>query len=480
VAWIAERKDVLSTLFWLLTLLFWTRYVQRKSKAESRESRAGDRKSSVERRASRARRSEGSAAVGTASLNALDSRLSTLDYSLALFCFALGLAAKPMLVTLPFVMLLLDGWPLRRFTVRDWRSTGAGLLTEKWPFFLMSAASCAVTLVAQRSVMHSLARYSLGSRVANGAISYVRYVGKLFWPADLALPYPLPGRWAWGLVIAAGVLLAGLCVAAVWLRKRGPYVTVGWFWFIGTLIPVIGLVQVGGQSMADRYTYIPSIGMFILVIWGAAELCSRWRVPKYVEAAAAALLLAVCAGQTRAQLQYWRNSDTLFAHTLAVTAKNAVAHNYLGRSLMAAGRLDEAMAEFCRALEIAPDYDEAHNAAGILLLMKREFAEAAGHFQQILRTRPNHIDARLNLGVALVRQGKVEAAMDQYREVLRLSPAEVEAHRNLGMALARLGRLDEAAAEFKETLRLRPDDAVALQKMAELGLQGTGPRRPAP
>ncbi len=285
VAWVSERKDVLSTFFWSLAIWAYARYAQKP---------------------------------------AAGFPLRSKDYFLALIFFALGLMSKPMVVTLPFALLLLDYWPLQRIKsgeIFTRRGVMPRLIGEKIPFFILSLIGSALTFCTQlhcRAVV-SLARYPAGARIGNVIVAYVRYLAKTFWPANLASPYPLPQHWPGNQVLAAAVLLMGLSLLAVWTARKRPYVLTGWLWYLGTLIPVIGLVQVGAQSMADRYTYIPLLGVFWIVVWAAADLISHWQPPRLVVAVAGLLLLGTCAAQTRAQLNCWRNSESLFRHTLART-----------------------------------------------------------------------------------------------------------------------------------------------------------------
>ena len=443
VAWIAERKDVLSTLFLLLTLWAYGRYAQE----------------SVQRR--------------RAGVKCLASR----NYWLGVFFFALGLLSKPMLVTLPFAMLLLDYWPLRRLPLPSrgslyttQRATFLHLVREKITFFLLSITACAMTFLLHKKNegIVSLVEFPLSARIENAFVSYVQYLGKTFWPVKLATPYLLSEHWPGMQVVLAVVLVMSLSLAAAWLGRRRPYVFVGWFWFLGTLIPVIGLAQAGYQAMADRFTYIPLIGVFLVLVWGASEVFEHWRTPKTAIIGMAVLMLTACAFRTRDQLQYWQNGESLFRHTIAVTENNYLAYCKLGTALAARGQLAEALDDFREALQIRPDYAEPHNNLGIIFAMSGNLDEAVEHFHEALRFRPNYADAHLNLGFALVSQGKLDEAIQQYQEVLRLAPDDAEAHFNLGIALARLGRRDQAMTQFREALRLKPDFAEAGEQLRTL------------
>jgi protein O-mannosyl-transferase len=413
VAWIAERKDVLSTLFWMLTLGAYVRYV----------------------REARLRR-----------------------YWIVLLTFALALMAKPMVVTLPFVLLLLDYWPLRRLELGSTqRSSWGNLVWEKWPLFALAAASSIVTLVAQQrgGAVAGLSRVPLDLRLENAMVSYVTYIFKMFWPARLAVfyPYSPPSGW-W--VIGSMLILLGVSAVAIWAARRHPYLLVGWLWYLGTLVPVIGLVQVGDQPRADRYTYIPLIGLFIMIAWGASHLLSGWS-HRPILLPAALIVIAVCSITAHGQVQYWGNSYSLWTRALQVTEGNYLAHNNLGLVLADQGRVDEAVAHYTEALRAKPGYALAHNNLGIALVRQGKIEEAMVHYKEALRINPDYADAHNNLGNALAKQGNSGAAMAQYFEAARIKPDLAEPHNNLGIALASQGRFDEAVAEYSEAIRLRPD-----------------------
>ena len=424
VAWVAERKDVLSAFFFLLTLWAYGKYVE---SSRVRNSRSG------------------------------------AWYGCALLLFALGLMSKPIVVTLPFVLLLLDYWPLRRLAIGDWQLVTRHLVREKVPFFLLSALSCVVTFVAQHKggTVRSLASFSVGERFGNGLVSYGQYLGRTFWPVELAVFYPHPGQWPAGQVMLAGVLVAGLCLGAAWLGRRFPFAVVGWYWFVGMMIPVIGLVQVSNQSMADRYTYLPLIGVFMIVAWGAGEVVARWELPKVVVGIAAGGVAVACAAGTEAQLGYWRDSESLFRHALAVTKDNFVAYNSLGNALLEKGQVDEAIAHFQKTLEIQPDYADVHNNLGNALLQKGRVDEAIAHFQRALKILPNHELAHYNLGNALLQKGRVDEAINQFQKALEIRPDYADAHNNLGNVLLQKGRVDEAITQFQKALATQSDFADA-------------------
>lgn len=465
VAWVAERKDVLSACLGFLALLFYAGYAKRQ------------KEDNLERGV--ASRTDGSAFLGSP------------QYWLAWFCLALGLMGKPMLVTWPCVLWLLDYWPLGRCKPGHVRF----LVTEKIPLVALAAAASVVTFVVQKQsgAVKELASLPLGMRAENALISYCRYVGKMFWPTDLAVFYPHPGDWPLWQVLLAGVLLAGFS-AMFWInRRRYPFLLVGWLWFVGTLVPVIGLVQVGFQSMADRYSYIPSVGVLIMTVWGAFELARRWRRGVLVFSLAGSVAIVFCFALTRQQIGYWKNSETLFRHALEVTADNFTARNSLGNALLDQGQTDAAItqfqaalrlepncaethdnlgnaltkqgetdaaiSEFQTALRLKPNYAEAHNNLGNALGKKNQIDPAVKEFQEAMRLDPDAAEPRYNFGNLLAKTGQTDAAIQQYQEALQLNPHYFEAHNNLGIVLARKGETDAAIRQFQEALRLNPDHA---------------------
>jgi tetratricopeptide (TPR) repeat protein len=461
VAWVSERKDVFSTFFALLSLLSYAHF----AKADRRRS-----------------------------------------FWSALFFFALGLMSKPMLVTLPFVMLLLDWWPLQRISNHKFQiSNLRRLVWEKIPFFMLSAISCAVTFVAQQKggAVATLQKISMPERIENAFVSYARYLGKTFWPDTLANPYPHPGQWELSLVIYSIALIIGLSAIAILFARKFPFVPVGWFWFLGTLIPVIGLIQVGDAAMADRYTYFPLIGISIIVVWGGGLICGKWRVPNALVVFSAVIILAACALRTRDQLAYWQNSGTLFGHALAVTENNYVAENDLGTWLSAQGNTPEAMNCFRRSLEIksdnpdalynlgnafanlgdwdravenyllalkiAPDSPDILGNLGFALAAKKDFAGAIANFEAALKLDPGYADAHNNLATVYFIEKKFDQAAQHYREASRISPDNPQLYANLGDALARQNKISEAVQNYQEALRLNPGDARTRSKLQALG-----------
>ena len=431
VAWIAERKDVLSTLFGLLTIWAYVEYARRPALRR---------------------------------------------YLIMFPPFALGLMAKPMLVTLPFVLLLLDIWPLGRMalaagipgpgravTPSNPRTSWPLLVKEKIPLFGLTVVSSLATYVAQKQggAVSGLDALSLTLRLENSAVSYLAYIGKMLWPANLAVfysyPKSLPVEWVGGSLL----VLAGVSVLVIRFAARLPYLLVGWLWYLGTLVPVIGFVQVGIQSMADRYTYLPLIGLFIIMAWGIADLLSRWRVRDMALTLAAVLVILACAITARVQVGYWGSSLLLWNHAVEASADNYRAHLALGALYADQGRLDLAIQHFSEALRIRLDIPEGHNGLGAALADQGKLLEAIPHYVEALRLKPALFEAHNNLGNALWRQGKVEEAITEYREALRLKQDYAEAHNGLGAALDDQGKIEEAIAQYREALRLKPELAGA-------------------
>ena len=438
VAWIAERKGLLSAFFGLLALHAYARYVER-SKGRSPKSKAW--------------------------------------YGVACGCFMLSLLSKPILVTLPFAMLLLDCWPLKRveypFSLKASQERGRyfrsawRLIWEKVPFFGIAMLSGAVTVWThkQAGAIQPLALLPLKDRLENAVVSYARYMGKMVWPTGLALPYPHPGQWPLGFVFVAAGVVAGLSLTALWLGRRHAYVLVGWLWFLGTLVPVIGVIQWGGQAMADRFTYIPSIGLFIIMVWTAGELVEGGQRLKGLAAAVSLLMLGACAFLARHQVQYWRDSQRLFRHAVEVTSDNVVALNSLGFYYTARGQPEEAEKSFQRALGIKPNKYSWHGL-GSALIDKRQYAEAVAACEAALKTDPEMARAHSTLGVALTKLGQTNEAMSHYLEALRLRPELAEAHYNLANALAIRGQIETGRQHYEASLRSDPNSADAHNNLA--------------
>jgi Flp pilus assembly protein TadD len=449
VAWVSERKDVLSTFFGLLSLWAYARYAQCVAGDMCRVTR-------------------------TESIRSRFTFHVLRFYWLALLFFALGLMSKPMLVTLPLVMLLLDWWPLQRVKSGQWPAAGIrSLVWEKIPFFLLSVISCVVTYIAQQKggAVTALTRITLSQRLDNAFVSYARYLGKTFWPVNLAVLYPLPAHWNGGLVIFSVLLVIGLSVAAVWLGCKWPFVSVGWFWYVGTLVPVIGLVQVGIQSMADRYTYWPLIGVFMVLVWGFNAAREKWRLPESLVLFLVGMALLAGAGTTRSQLSYWRDSETLFRHTLAVTENNYLAYNNLGTCLSEKGQLAEAMDCFQKSLRIKPDNADALCNMGNAMTRSGQWNEAVDYYHRALQIVPDQPDVLSNLGMVQVNRKQYAEAVAYFEKALQVNPDSASAHNNLATVLFIEGRFDEAARHFREALRLQPDNPQIYSNLGDALLQ---------
>ena len=435
VAWASERKDVLSTFFWMLTLIAYTRYAQKRSKVEARGSRADT------------------------PVQALDARRSTLDYYLALLFFACGLMSKPMVVTLPFVLLLLDFWPLNRFPPGCSARSLINLIVEKLPFFALTLAASVVTYFVQTSgrALWSPAGLSFSSRVANALWAYERYISKTFWPADLSIFYTHPYHWPAGLTMGAAFLLALWSGLFIWRARQNPYLLVGWFWFLGTLVPTIGLVQVGSQSMADRYMYIPSIGLFIMVVWGLDDFLN-WRPHwRRITTLAGGVALAGCLVGTRIQLSYWQNSIKLFSHAIEVTTDNFVAYTCLGETLRDLGLKKEALMVCAEAVRIAPNSPVAQYNYGMALLQNNKLDEALAHLDAAGRLAPHNSEVQYNLGLFLLLHNKPAEAVSHFAAALVERPDFAEAHYRLAQVLSQQHKSKEAVFHYREALRLKPE-----------------------
>ncbi|HEX3624652.1 MAG TPA: tetratricopeptide repeat protein [Verrucomicrobiae bacterium] len=325
-----------------------------------------------------------------------------------------------------------------------------------------------VTYLVQRhtGMMDSLESVPLGARVGNALISYCRYLEKLFWPTNMAVFYPYPKHdWPAMWVLLAILAMTGVSAFIYLQRTKRPYLLTGWLWFCGTMVPVIGLVQVGGQAMADRYTYIPSVGVFILVVWGACELarCPAFRL---LLGAASCLVIILCAGLTRQQLRYWQNNESLYRHALAVTSHNYLAHHNLGIALFKQGRIDEAISQYRDALHLEPANSEAHYDLGAALAVTGDTDSAILELQKSIQLNPDYAAARVNLGTALASKGRIAEAISQYREAVRLQPDNAGFRYGLGTVLGMSGQMDEAIVQFQEALRLQPDYVAAQHNLA--------------
>jgi len=425
VAWVSERKDVLSTFFALLALLSYVRFTQ-------------------------------------------DNRRR--NFWLAVIFFALGLMSKPMLVTLPFVMLLLDYWPLQRIQdskAKTWNVRPCAL--EKWPFFLLAALSSTVTFLAQRNdAVASLAKVPLTLRFENAILAYADYLLKTIWPTQLAVFYPLSKHLAWAPVATAAAVLI-LISAVAWLeRRRSPWLLVGWLWFLGTLMPVIGLVQVGDQAMADRYGYFPLIGIFIAFTFAIAKGVNRSRFAKTTCAVAGVLILSACLVLTENQLRYWRDSESLFSHAIAVTKDNALAHLNLGAALDEQNRPDEALIEYQKALQLAPYRHEIFNNIGKLLNDEGKPEAALTYCREAVRLNPKSPFSHNSLGLVLVELGRFDEAMYQFSEAAQLDADYAPPRFQMGKILLKQGHDAEAMPHFHEALRIEPDNPPMLIYLARV------------
>lgn len=420
VAWVAERKDVLSALFGFITLHLYTAYVTKQQQSL---------------------------------------------YILSLSAFALGLMSKPMLVTLPVVMLLLDYWPLERFRDNTTHEAGraVALVKEKIPFLACALGSGIITIYAQQmsGAMTTLLAIPIQLRCKNALLAYVTYIGKTVWPRNLAVYYPFPADIPLWQALGAFLLLSLATIATIRSRRRYPYLMAGWFWFLITLAPVIGIMQVGAQSMADRYTYLPLIGLFIMVAWGIPDLLKRVRQRPVILALLAAMAITAVTTLTWLQLGYWHDSISLYRHTIEVTSNNRLAHYNLGVALAAHNEPDAAIREYRETLRITPSDADAHSALGVMLINRGELAAAIRELQEAIRFRPDFMSAHNNLGIALSKNGHPQAAIREFREALRLKPDFAEAHNNLGVAMSNNDEPDQAIREIREAIRINPDFAEA-------------------
>ncbi len=406
VAWVAERKDVLSAMFCFLTLIFYSEYVSRKK---------------------------------------------TSLYIISLLTFLLGLMSKSMLVTIPIIMLLLDYWPLNRYRYNDRQGLQQTLLTlsthikEKIPFFVFSLLSAFITIYAQYKggAMASLTSFSFRLRSENALITYLKYIEKIIWPHDLAILYPFPSSIPAWQVICSLLILLTISITAIRNWREYPYIAAGWFWFLITLAPVIGIIQVGGQSMADRYTYIPATGLFIIVAWGASDLTKRLKHQESVLALLAAMALVTVTVLTWQQLDYWRDNISLFRHTLQVTTGNSVIHYNLGHTLHDKGDLDGAILEYKEALRINPNNTDAHFNLGLALQKKGNLDDSIREYRMTLQLKPDDTEAHFNLGLVFTKKGELDAAISEYREILRINPYNRYAVNNLEYILGRKKLQDE-------------------------------------
>jgi len=456
VAWVSERKNILCTFFWFMGMWSYAYYVERPT---------------------------------------------PYKYCLILMTFSLGLMSKPMIVTFPFTLLLLDYWPMGRLT--SWKMFPR-LFFEKIPLFILAAIVGIVTFLSSfhGDVTISIDKLPIVDRVANAVVSYAKYLGKMFWPESLAVFYPYSREFGSFQIIGAVLLLSVISCLAIFMAHKYRYALMGWLWYLGTLVPVIGIIQVGKQAMADRYAYVPMIGLFIIIAWGIPDLLRGWPRRKIVFAissGAVILGLMIC---TLLHVRYWQNGVTLFDHALRVTYMNSRAHynlgislidlgkfneaiyhfeyairlepeyagsyGYMGIALAGQGRIDEALDFYHEALRIKQDDEKTHNNLGVALAGKGMFNEAIEHFQEALKIRPDYVYANRNMGDALVRLGKTEEAIGYYEKALKIDRDNAVTHNNLGLALAKAGRDREAIGHFQEALKIDPYYEYAINNLKSL------------
>jgi len=427
VAWIAERKDVLSGFFWMATMGCYVLYTEHPNKSR---------------------------------------------FLLTHMFFIMGLLSKPMLVTLPFVLLLLDYWPLKRFPGLPMDGAAGSsprlqmlgfLLREKIGLFTLSFAACLVTFFSQSGGgnVGAMQVYPLTMRLANAMVAYVGYMAKMLWPAKLAVLYPHSGMPSFWQIVGAGVLLIAVTLTAFKHARRYPWLLVGWLWYLGTLVPVIGIVQVGVQSMADRYTYIPLIGLFVAIVWGAVQVLSRYRRSIFLAIPAAALVILLMSVTTWHQVGRWSDSVSLFQHAIAVTDGNYIMHNNLGYEFNAQGKTKEALAHYSAALAVEPGFPDAYLNIGVILASQGRFEAAVAKYNEALRIKPDFLKAHINLGNVRLRQGRTSAAYWHYLDALRINTASAEAYNGLGSAMAVAGKYEKAVKYFRIALQNDPGHVIA-------------------
>ena len=452
VAWVSERKDLLSTLFLFLACHAYVRYTRRPG-------------------------------AGT--------------YAICLLLFALGLMSKPMLVTLPFLLLLLDYWPLSRFSISGWRNDLSSLVREKWPFFLLAVLSSVVTFLVSRSdqAVASTAALPLVIRIGNAILSYGLYLIRSLWPHDLAFFYPHPlGTTSLWEIAGSALLLVAISIMTLRNVRKRPYLITGWLWFLITLLPVIGLIQVGSQGLANRYTYVPLIGIAVMVAWGGVKKGGRRkaeggkqnereegqdqqrsRILKAAFAVCAVVVILLLALITTSEIGYWKNGETLFQRAIAVTSGNYTAHYMLGIERMRQGRTDEAIHHYEEALRFRPDHLLARHNLGTALASQGKTDEALSHLFAALKLQPGNAGLHASVGDVYLMRGELDKAIASYTEALRIDPSLWQVHNNLGVALLRAERASEAKAHFEEALKINPDDrkARASLELARKKLEGT-------
>jgi protein O-mannosyl-transferase len=427
VVWVSERKDVLSVLFWMMGIWCYARYAERPGLTR---------------------------------------------YLWVVFSFVCGLLSKQMGVTFPFVLLLLDWWPLAR--MNGGKTGWTRLVGEKIPLFMLSVTGSVVTFLVQQgsSAVVPLLAMPLGDRLANATVSYAAYLGKTFWPAGLSIFYPYHGPPPFGYLISALAVLVPVTVISVILSKRRPYLLVGWLWYLGTLVPVIGFVQVGSQAMADRYTYLPLVGIFIMAVWGAKDLLDGGQRRKAIGGLISAAVVVVLIMLTRIQVGYWKDTTTLFGHALETTERNFMAHQMLAEELMVAKDLAGAESHYREAVRLRPSFKQASNGLGYLMMIQGKQDEAGRLLEKTLQTDPSFVPAMKNLADVRMRQARLDDAITLYRKAVLLNKKDPELLNNYGVALFFKGEKEEAVRNIRAALLLNPDYSEArdnLKKIHESG-----------
>jgi tetratricopeptide (TPR) repeat protein len=441
VAWVSGRKDVLSTLFFMITLWTYVLFAERPN---------------------------------------------VIRYLAVLLFFTLGLMAKSMIITLPFILLLLDYWPLSRFQFKNQiqkdtsfcnpnrmisQKPFSHLILEKVPLLILSIIFVILTFIAESHVdaLPDLESFPLKTRIANAIISYVSYIGKMFFPKGLSVIYLHPLIFPIWKILISCIILICISIFVIYLAKSHPFFLTGWLWYLITLIPVIGLIQIGSQSMADRYTYIPLIGLFLMVAWGAPKIFfSRWvkrRVIFLVSAIFILLILIVC---TKHQAQVWQNSVTLFEHAIEIDPNNVIAHKNLGFVLLLKGNRKKAIYHLSEAVRIKPDFVSAHYSLANAFYLQNQVEEAIYHYQKVIQINPNYSRPYYHLGNIFFEQGKTKKAINYYLKSINIDPNDAKVHNNLGLALKRDGRIQEALYHFQEALKINPSDMKAHQNIKKL------------
>jgi tetratricopeptide (TPR) repeat protein len=451
VAWISDRKDVLGLLFWLLAIWAYVQFVKNIAKQRAK---------------------------------------AKIDYVFALGFFACSLMCKGTFAILPMILLLLDWWPLRRVSVsllpmqqseqgyihlNNGYSRIGCLLWEKVPFCIFAFAFVVAGLYGQKEIgaLRTSAEVPWLLRGINAVSANAHYLVQTVWPTHLTAYYPFPKTFSELWTMAGFTLLLGISAAALWNRERLSYLAFGWLWYLITLLPAMGLVQIGSHARADRYTYLPLIGIFIAFSWGSFDLYRRWHLSRRFAVAVVALLMSASAVVARHQLAYWSNSEVFFRHMLDVTQNNSLAHYNLGLLLRREGKLDEAIEHYRAAIQLSPDYVDALNNLGNALALKGQTAEATEYYRRALQIRPDSLDALNNLAAALSLTGHGDEAIQVYKRFVQLKPNDPEAHFKLGHLLVGLGHRDEAQAQFEEALRLKPDYPEVRAQLRQLGSSGS-------